>query len=102
MQTVGHLYEHNPYVLAHGQEQLAEVLGLGRGLFAEYSAGNLCEAGYDLSYFLAEQALYVLDGVVGVLHHVVEQGGTYRRGAQAYLLTRYLGHSYGMEYVGLA
>ena len=101
MQTVGHLYEHHPYVLAHGQEQLAEVLGLGRGLFAEYAAGDLCEAGYDLSYFLAEQALYILHGVVGVLHHIVEQCGAYRRGAQADLLARYLGHCYGMEYVRL-
>lgn len=102
MKAVGHLDEHNAYVLAHGEEELAEVLGLHRGLVAEDAARYLCEALHELRYLVAEVLADVVDGVVGVLHHVVEQGGAYRRGAKPYLAARYARHGYGVQYVGLA
>ena len=29
VQTIGHLYEYHPDVVAHGEQQLSEILGLG-------------------------------------------------------------------------
>ncbi len=102
VQPVGHLDQHHPYVLAHGQKQLAEVLGLRRRLFAEYASRYLCQPRHYLGYLGPEQALDVLHRIVGVLHHVVEQGGAYRCGAEPYLLAGDLRHSYWVEYVRLA
>ena len=45
--------------------------------------------------------LDVLYGVVGVLYHVMQQGGAYRCGAEAYLLTRDFCHRYRVHDIGL-
>ena len=86
MQAVGHLDEHHAYILAHCQQKLAEVLGLQRCLVAENAAGYLCQATDEFGDLGAELLLDVLNGVVRVLDHVVEQGCAYRRGAESYLL----------------
>ncbi len=83
VEAVGHLDEHHAYILRHRQEELAEVLGLGRRLVAEDAAGDFGEPGHDLGDLLAEVLLDVLDGVVGVLDHVVEQRGADRGRAEA-------------------
>ncbi len=82
MQTVGHLEEHHPYVLAHGEQELAEILGLGRGLVTENTTGNLGETLDDLGNLLAEMLLDVPDSELSVLNHIVEQGGAYRGGTE--------------------
>ena len=78
VQAVGHLYEHHAYILRHRKQQLAEILGLGRGLVAEDAARNLGEPLHELGDFLAEILLDILYGVVRILHHVVEQCGADR------------------------
>ena len=102
VESVGHLYQHHAYVLAHGQEQFAEVLGLYRRPVAEDAARYLGKSLYQLRYLGAEVLLDVLDGILGVFHHVVEQRRAYRRGAESYLLRRYLGHGNRVHYVWLA
>ena len=102
VQAVGHLDEDDADVLAHRQQQLAEVLGLCRGAVAEDAAGDFGQSPDNLGHLVAEVGAYVLDGVLGVLDDVVKEGGAYRRGAKANLLARYFGYRYGVQYVRLA
>lgn len=102
VEAVGHLDEHHSDVLAHGEEEFAEILGLCRSLVAKDTARNL---GQTLDYagnLTSEVLLYVLDGIFGVLDDIVEQRGAYRRGAEAYLLRGNLGHGYGVDDIRLA
>ena len=72
VQAVSHLYEHDANVLAHGEEELAEVFCLRGGFVAEYAAGYLGESAYEFGNLFAELLLDVLDGVVGVFDNVVQ------------------------------
>ncbi len=102
VQTVGHLYQHHTDVLAHGEEQLTEVLGLHRCAVAENATGNLGKPFDKLCYFRPEILLYVLDCVLGILDHIVQQCCTYRSGTEAYFLKHNLGHGNGVHDVWLA
>ena len=102
VQAVGHLDEYHAYVGAHREQQLPEVLGLRRGMGAEDAARYLGEPLHNLGYLLAKLGLDVLDGVVGVLYHVVKQRGAYRGGPQPNLLAHNRGHGYGVHDVGLS
>ena len=73
VEAVGHLDEHDADVAAHGEEELAEVFGLGRGFVAEDASGNLGEPRHEFGDFLAEVLLDVLDGVFGVLDYIMEE-----------------------------
>ena len=76
MQPVGNLDENHPDVVAHGQQQFLERLGLGRRLVAEDASRYFRKPVYDLSDFRTENVGDVFHGVVSVFYHVVEQGGT--------------------------
>lgn len=102
MQTVGHLDKHHANVFAHSQQQLAEILGLCRGLVAEDAARNLGQALDYACYFVPEVLANILDGEVSILDYIVQQGRAYRRRAEAYFLTRNLGHRYRMHDIRLA
>ena len=102
VQAVSHLYEHDAYVLAHCQQQFAEILGLQGCFVSEDTAGDFGQSGDELCDFRAEMLLDILDGVVSVLDDVVEQRGANRCRAEANLLTRDFGHCYRVEYIGLA
>ncbi len=102
MQTVGHLDEHHAYVLTHGEQEFSEIFGLGRGSVSEYTTRNLGESGHNLGNLLAKLMLYVLDRILRVLDHIVQQGRADGCGTETYLTRGNLGHRYGMEYIGLA
>ena len=102
VQAVGHLDEHHADVLAHGEQQFAEVLGLQRGLVTEDAARDLGQTVHDAGDFLAELGLDVLDSVVGVLNHIVQQGSADARRAQADFLADDGCHGDGMQDVGLS
>ena len=102
MKPVCHLDEDNTDVLAHRQQQLAEVLGLCRGAVAEDTARDFCQPLDNLRHLVAEVGAYVLYSVLGVLDYVVQQGRANRRRAQAYFLAGDFGHRDGVQYVGLA
>ena len=102
MQTVANLDKDDANVVAHGKQQLLEVLCLGRGLFSEDTAADLGQSVHNLRYLRAKDVLDVLCGVVGVFHHVVQQGSTDTGRAQSHLLTGYLGNSDGVHDIGLA
>ena len=102
VQAVGHLDEDDADVFRHGEQQPAEVLGLGRCLVAEDTARNLGEPVDNRGYLFAEVVFDVFDRILRVFDHVVEQSGAYRGGAQPYLLAHDAGHGNGVEDVGLA
>ena len=102
VQSVGHFYQHHAYILAHGQQQLAEILSLSRCSVAENTARNFGEALHQLGYLRPEMALDILYRVVGIFHHIMKQRSTNRRRAKSDLLRGYLGHGYRMKYVWLA
>ena len=79
MKAVANLDEDNADVIAHGKQQFFEVFCLCRSLVAEDSTT-------DLGHLLSENVLYVLDGIVRVLHDVMQQGGANTGTSQSHLL----------------
>ena len=97
VQTVTNLDEYHTDVVTHGEQQLFEVFCLGRSAVTEDTARNLGQAVHDLRYLRAEDVLNVLYRVVGVFHHVVEQGRADARGTQAHFLAGDAGHGNGVH-----
>ena len=102
MEPVGHLYEHDAYILAHCQQKFTEILCLERRLVTEYTTRNLGKAFDELGYLLAEVLLNVLDCIFSILDYVVEQSRADRSRAEADLLTGDLGHGDRVKYIRLA
>ena len=71
MQTVTNLYKYNSYVVAHGEQQLLEVLSLCRGFVAKDTATDFCQTVNDESYLFAKDILHVFNGVVGIFNNIV-------------------------------
>ena len=97
VQAVGDLDEDDTDIVAHREQELLECLGLERRSLAEDAAADLGEALHDVGHLGAEEVGDVLVGIVGVLLHVVQQGGAYGGGAEAYLLAYYLRHDDGVH-----
>ena len=102
MQSVAYLNKDYAYVVAHGEQQLLEVLSLCRSLFTEYSTAYLGESIHNLRHLGTEDVLDILHGIVGILHHVVEKSCTYTRRTESHLLASYLRHCDGMHYIRFA
>ena len=85
VQTVGNLDENHADVLAHGEKQLLEVLGLGRSLLAENAAADLGESVDNLGNLRSEHIADILNGIVGIFHHIMKQGRADTGRAQSYL-----------------
>ncbi len=71
VQSVAYLDENDANVVAHGQQEVLEVVRLHGCLVAEHSSGYLRQSAYDECYLWAEDVTDVVDGVVGVLQYVV-------------------------------
>ena len=99
VEAVGNLDKDDADVVAHGEQQLLEVFGLCGSLVAEDTARYLGQSVHNLGYLGAEDVLDVLDGVVGVFHHVVQQGGADGGGTQSDFSTHNLGYGDGVQYV---
>ena len=78
VQTVGHLDQHNPDILRHGEQQLAEILRLCRSLVAENTPRYFRKPLNQLRNLLSEILLYILNGILRILHYIVEQSCTDR------------------------
>ena len=109
VQTVGQFDKHHAHVVAQGEQDALEVLGLDA--FADHAAAavfvvehrlDLGEAFYQGGYLVAELHAEVFHGVVGVFHNVVQQGRGNTLVAQAYVVHHYLGHLDGMDDIRLA
>jgi len=82
VQPVRQLDDDDAHVARHGQQHLAEVLGLGVLLGLELDAVQLGHAIHQFGGDLAEAVGNLLLGDGGVLHHVVQQAGHQRLGVQ--------------------
>ena len=102
VESVADFDEDDADVVAHRQQQFFEVLGLCRSLFAEDSTADFRQSIDDLGDFRAENILDVLDGVVGVLDHVVKQCRADARRTKSHFLAGNLRHGDGMHDVRLA
>ena len=99
--TVGKFYYYNPDVRRHSEKHFSEVLHIpflfaGKGYFVE-----LCNSVYKQCHLLAEAFFYVVDGICGVLHNVVQKRRTH--GVHVHLHIRHNGcHGKGVGDVGSA
>ena len=73
VQAVGNLNEDDADILRHGKEQLLEVLGLRRSLITEDTTRDLSESINDLRHLRAKEVRDILDGILGILDHIVQQ-----------------------------
>ena len=75
VQAVTELDDHDADVTAHGQQHLAQVLGLQLFDIGKLDLGQLGDAVHQRGHLFAESGGQVGQRGGGVLHHVVEQGG---------------------------
>ena len=75
METVRQLDQNDADVLHHGQEHLADALGLALLGGEEIELGELGHAIHAARHLFAELFANLLDGHAGILHHVVQQTG---------------------------
>ena len=102
VQAVANLYQDYANVVAHGEQELLEVLRLTRCALAEDASADFRKAVDDLRNLRAEDVFYILRGVVGVLNDIVEQCCADACRAESYLLAGYLGHGDRVHDVWLA
>ena len=101
MQPVAELDDHDPDIPAHGQQHLAQVLGLQLLDVGELNFRQLGDAVHQQGHFLAERGFDLLDGGGGILHHVVQQGSGNTFGVHAQVQHQ-PGHSQRVADIGLA
>ena len=85
MQAVGKLDKHDADVIDHGENHLADVLGLGLFAGGKINAADLGNAFDDVSDLLAEFRLDLLDGDRGVFDRVVKETGGNGGGVEAHV-----------------
>ena len=101
VKAVGDFYKYHPYIVRYGDEHLAEIFRLYAYVRVRY-AGYFRQSVDDTGYRWAVFAFYVFEGYVGILHHIVQQGGSYGRGVEAHLRSYYRSYGYRVEHVRLA
>ena len=83
VEPVRELDEDDPHVLRHGNEHLAEILGLEFLLASEGQPGDLGDAVHQDGHFLAEFRGQLFNGhLFHVFHHVVQEPRRDRHGVQ--------------------
>ena len=102
VQTVRDLHQYHADVVAHGQQQFLERLGLRGCLVAEDAAGDFGQAVHNLGNLGTEDIADILYGIVGILYHVMQKGGADAGAAQTYLLAGNLRYGDGVHDIGLA
>ena len=102
MQAVAYLDENDTNVVAHGEKQLFEGLCLSRCLIAKDATTDLGNTIHDLCYLRSENILDILHGVVGILHHIVQECCAYAGATQSYLATNDLCHRQGVHNIWFA
>ena len=101
VQPVGQLDQQHPQILAHRQQEFAQIFGGALLLAHRLDLGQLGHAIDQPGDIGAEQALHLLDSGEGIFHRIVQQGGDDR-----VLIELQLGHQarhlYRMAEIGVA
>ena len=100
MQAVGNLHHQSADVILHRREKLLVVVNLFRHLVFLFLL--LRHHIHEKRHVGAEPLFYVVDGVVGVLHNIVQERGGDGVGVEHQLLSRYQRHGDGVQDVRLA
>ena len=99
MEPVRQLHHQHPHVLAHGHQELPDVLGVEQVAVREGQLAHLGEAVHDLGDLLPELLAHLLLGQEGVLHGVMEHPAGHAHRVQP-PVREVVGHRQGMEEVG--
>ena len=83
MQPVAQLDDHHADIAAHGQQHLAQVLGLQLLDVGELDLGQLGHAVHQQCHFLAKGGFQVVQRSGGILHYVMQQSGGNALGVHA-------------------
>ena len=75
VQTVAQFNDHDPHILAHGQQHFAQVFRLTVLHIGEVDLGQLGDAVHQQSHLAAEPAADLLDAHRGILRHIMHEGG---------------------------
>ena len=102
VQTVGDLDQDNPDIITHRQQQLAEILRLGRGLATKNTTGDLRQSIDNLGDLVAKHITDILYRIFRILDDIMKQGGTDRSGAQSHLTANNPSHGDRMHNIRFA
>ena len=97
VQAVGQLDEHHPHVVVEGKEDALEILCLHAGRVQHVL--DFGEPVHQQGNPVSETLPDVLDGVIRVFHHVVQEGGRDGLVAQADIVHHNLRHGNGMQHI---
>ena len=100
MQPVGELDHDHPDIVRHGQNHLADVLGLGLFPGIELHLADLGHPFHNEGHILAELAHQICPGGNGVLDGIVQKPGGNGRRIQLQA-GQNIGHFKGMRKIGL-
>ena len=98
VQTVGNLDQDHTHIVREGQQDLAEIFRLLRGVGIK----NTRHLGQSIDHrgdFRAKNTLHILDRILRILHHIVQQSRNDRFDTQTDLIHRDLRHSYRMQQI---
>ena len=99
MQTVSQFYQYGTYVVMHRVEHLLEVVKLLRHVILLLVL--LRYHPYQESDIIAKLLVDFLVGARGILHHIVEECGTYGRSTQLQFLSHNQRYGNGMDNIWL-
>ncbi len=100
VQAVGQLHHDDPHIVDHGQEHLAETLGLALLTRGKLQAGEFGHALDDVGDLLTEQFPDFLDGIGRVFDDVVQEAGGDGHDVQT-LVGQQIGDFQGMHQIRL-
>ena len=101
VQAVGQFDHQHAHVVAHGQDHLADVLGLRLFLVLEDDHADLGDTVHDVGHVFAELVVDLFDGGAGVFHRIVQQARRHRGLVKAHV-GQGIGHGQRMGQIGLA
>ena len=102
VESVGDFHQDDANVVAHCEENLLERLCLHRSTVTQDTTAHFRDTFHDISHLLPEEIGDIFARIVGILHHIVQQGRTNGGRSHAHLLTHHLRHGNGVEDVQLS
>ena len=102
VESVGDFHQDDANVVAHGEENLLERLRLHRSAVAEDATAHFCHPFDNVRHLFAEEIGDIFAGIVGILHHIVQQSRANGGGSHAHLFTHHLRHGNGVEDIQLS
>ena len=97
VESVGDFHQDDANVVAHGEENLLERLRLHRSAVAEDATAHFCHPFDNVRHLFAKEIGDIFAGIVGILHHIVQQSRANGGRSHTHLLTHHLRHGNGVE-----